>query len=75
MTHAPLEAACPSEFDAAQAHHLAVRADAATGAPVTPQGRALLASSRPWAAMGVGVRIGECACGSSLCFAGDEEAE
>lgn len=55
-------AACPPGTD----WHESIRADAATGRPVTTQGQALLASSRPWTE--VDLLIGECSCGSSLCF-------
>lgn len=57
---------CPSDFEAAQAWHAQVRADAASGSPVTEHGRALLATARPWPE--AGVMVGECGCNSSLCF-------
>lgn len=58
---------CPADFAAAQAWHDRVRADAASGAPVTDHGRALLASARPWP--DAETTIGECGgCHSSLCF-------
>lgn len=57
---------CPDDSDEAAAHHRRVKADAATGAPVTDHGRRLLETSRPWPEEGC--RIGECLCGSSLMF-------
>lgn len=48
-----------------QRHHAAVKADAATGAPVTPHGRHLLETSRPAPR---GQRCGECLCGSTFLF-------
>lgn len=46
--------------------HAAAKRDAASGAPSTPQGVSLLQTARPWPALGG--FVGECACGSSLCF-------
>lgn len=46
--------------------HDVVRADAETGAPSTSEGRALLATARPWP--DTGMLIGKCRCGSSLMF-------
>lgn len=45
--------------------HAAARRDAATGAPTTEQGRSILATARAWPGVGF---VGECTCGSSLCF-------
>lgn len=60
-----LAARCPSDPTTASYHHAAAKADAATGAPTTEHGRALLASARPW---GDGRVIGDCLCGSSFIF-------
>lgn len=58
---------CPTTFAEAQRHHDDVRADASTGNPSTPHGRALLATARPWPEFDV--MIGECGgCGSTLSF-------
>lgn len=57
---------CPSDSALARTWHDHVRADAASGAPTTEHGRTLLATARPWPE--AGLSIGECACGSSLCF-------
>lgn len=67
--------ACPSDPAAARAHHDAVRADVATGNPVTEHGKHMLRTLRPWPGLGV---IGECACMSSLVIADptvDDEQE
>lgn len=61
---------CPTDTAEARAHHDAVRADAATGNPVTEHGRALFSSLRPWPGLG---RIGECLCMSSLVISDQEE--
>ncbi len=61
---------CPSDTAAARAHHEAVRADAASGNPVTEHGRHLLATRRPWPGLGW---CGECLCLSTLVVAVDEE--
>lgn len=63
---------CPTDPVAARAHHTAVKADAATGAPTTAQGRHLLATLRPWPGLG---SIGECGCGSSLLILDDQADE
>lgn len=62
---------CPSDSVEARAHHDAVRADAATGHPVTEHGKHLLSTLRPWPGLG---QIGECLCMSSLVIA-DENVE
>lgn len=59
---------CPTDAAAARAHHDAVRADAATGNPVTEHGKHLHRTLRPWPGLG---RIGECACMSSLVIVDD----
>jgi hypothetical protein len=59
-------ACCPSDPIAARAHHDLVRADAASGAPVTEHGRHLASTLRPWPELG---RCGECLCGSTLLLA------
>jgi hypothetical protein len=46
--------------------HAAAKRDAAGGAPITAEGKSLLATARPWPA--VGAHVGECTCGSSLIF-------
>ncbi len=63
---------CPADTDDARAHHDRVRADAATGAPVTEHGKHLHRTLRPWPGLG---RIGECLCMSSLVIADEEHAE
>lgn len=58
-------AAHPCPVDDWNRHHAAAKADAATGAPITPHGQSLLSSARP--APG-GQVFGECLCGSSFLF-------
>lgn len=48
--------------------HERAKADAATGLPITDQGRALLLSARPWPSLGPRAYVGECMCRSSLVF-------
>jgi hypothetical protein len=57
---------CPSDPLEARAHHDRVRADAATGNPVTEHGKHLHSTLRPWPGLG---RMGECLCMSSLVIA------
>lgn len=61
-----MAAHCPDDSEAARLHHSRVRADAATGAPVTAHGQRLLETARPWPEEQC--QIGECLCGSSLMF-------
>lgn len=61
---APADATqCP--VDDWQRHHREVKADAATGAPVTPHGQRLLETARQAPR---GQLFGECLCGSSFLF-------
>lgn len=60
-----IAAACPTTNDVEPQWHQLVRRDAELEQPITPYGRALRASSRPWPGVG---QVGECLCGSSLVF-------
>lgn len=57
--------ACPSDSAAARAWHQLVRRDAETDRPLTPHGRAVRGSGRPWPGLG---HLGDCLCRSSLVF-------
>lgn len=61
----PRRTPLPCPTDDWQEHHRRAKADAATGAPVTPEGRSLLATARD---AGGGRVLGECVCGSSFLF-------
>lgn len=57
--------ACPSDPTRARAWHRYVRADAELDRPLTPHGRAVRGTARPWPGLG---QLGDCLCRSSLLF-------
>lgn len=61
---------CPADAEAARAWHVAVKGDAQRPTPLTPHGRELARTLRPWPGLG---RVGECLCGSSLLIADEED--
>lgn len=65
-------ATCPASAAAARAHHARVKADAASGAPVTPEGQHVLATRREWPGLGW---CGECLCRSTLLIVDERGAE
>jgi hypothetical protein len=59
-------AACPNDPTSASLYHAAAKRDAATGAPTTREGAALLLTARPFDLTRL---MGECCCHSSFVFA------
>ncbi len=62
--------ACPSDPTQARAWHRYVRADAELDRPLTPHGRAVRGTARPWPGLG---QLGDCLCRSSLLFHVDDD--